>query len=753
MKAILSGQTGAAVCIEGEQLYSISLNSPETWTAQQQWELPYLFPDATDILQLENVSRSEVIERLRLEWAQDRALQLILILLDREEELQTHIEAAECLDDFFKLREVREYVENRLYSSPLPSTADLNTAIHLSATSSLVHLTEFLRNLHSDQEEISKRVAAWEALPISLFDRPTSKQDFYCEAVRHGAFRLFVTERHKKNLAVIQLLSHPHFRGSSKARNIFQTWAAPFKESITNIEFESQESNYDSYIRTDVAYKKRSKSSPDIFQKVEIQKESIKKLLREGKHELALRFTKDLIANQRRDSEPKHIAKSLCDLAQFAKGLGSSELQLEFASKAIAEAPDDSWAHATIGDAYRSLGEFQKAQDEYHTAGRLGNVEIALNGRAQVLKDLGQLDEALDIFAQCALEFPDDLFCRNGRAAALADYGKFQQALDAYDEILQEFPYDLVSVTGRAQVIREMGRLSEAFRVFSDVAEGYPEEIIPQYSRAEVLRELGELEKADTAFADLTKRFPLAPEVWNGYARIQRDLGRFTEALNHFNRIITEFPLNPSVYIGLAETYRKIGDLPEALRAYELVMDRFPRSAYARNGKASVLVAMGDYVNAVRILPTNLPATQNEWVAYHIRGMAQLRSGRLEKAEEIFEWGVSETPWVSQRAYFKTALASLRVQQKRYPEVFPLVEEIIHPSIEPIARALIMHASGELGDIPRLNQSYESIRSTSAPVVIELREALVARYRRQTTSPLPDSWFFLHECDSLLLAA
>jgi len=199
MKAILSGQTAIAVCIEGESLYSISLDSPESWIAQQKWELPHLFADATDILQLENVSRSEVIDKLKLEWAQDRSLQLILILLDHEEEPQTRLEAAECLDDFLNQGEVRKYVENHLYSSPLPSTADLNGAIQLSADSLLVHLTEFLSTLQSDQEEISKRFAAWEALPISLFGNPTGKRDFYYEAVRHGAFRLFVTERQKKN--------------------------------------------------------------------------------------------------------------------------------------------------------------------------------------------------------------------------------------------------------------------------------------------------------------------------------------------------------------------------------------------------------------------------------------------------------------------------------------------------------------------------------------------------------------------------
>jgi hypothetical protein len=119
----------------------------------------------------------------------------------------------------------------------------------------------------------------------------------------------------------------------------------------------------------------------------------------------------------------------------------------------------------------------------------------------------------------------------------------------------------------------------------------------------------------------------------------------------------------------------------------------------------------------------------------------------------MFEWGSTECPWVSQREYFKTALASLRIQQKRYEEVAPLVQKIIYPSIQPIAHVLIMHASGELGNTLLFKQSYESIRDIAAPVVIELRDALAKRYRQQNTSTPPDSWFFLQECDSLLLAA
>lgn len=475
-----------------------------------------------------------------------------------------------------------------------------------------------------------------------------------------------------------------------------------------------------------------------------------------GSTNLALHYCKELIATQRQVSKPEHIAKSLCDLAQFAKKLGSPELQSEFASKAVAEAPGDAWSYATLGDAYRALTDYQKSLTMYHTAGVLGDPRVALNGRAEVLKDLGQVEDAIKIYEQCVKNFPDDIVSRNGRAAAFAYYGKFQQALDAYDDILRQQPFDPVTASGRAQVLREMGRLDEAFEEFSALAKNYPEDLIQQSARAEVLRELGKVKEAEKCFADLVEHFPLSSQVLYSHARILRDLGLFSQSINEHKKNINLFPLSPWSYIGIADTYKKIGNLTEALRAYDLAISKFPHQGafLSRNGKASVLVAMGDYANALNILPSNLPASQGEWVAYHIRGLVYMRSGDLSKAEKIFEWGSTECPWPMNSEYFKTSLASLRIQQKRYHEVAPLVQKIINPSIEPIACALVMHASGELGDTPLFNESYKCIKDIAAPAVIELRDALAKRYRHgETSSTPPDNWFFTQECDSLLLAA
>lgn len=282
MKALISGQAGIAVCIENGQFYSLNVDSLDTWSELHECEIRRLISDANDLLQLDNASRSDVFTKLKVEWAQDRSLQLVLILLDKEEETEIRIEAAECLNDFFNQEEVTNYVANRLYSSPLPLSADLNGAVQLSSGFSLV--TTFFSTLQKDQDEISKRVTAWNALPNSLFEN-NDKSTFHADAIRHGVFRIFVTERHKKNLAIVNLLSHPYFRGSSRARTIFQKWAAPFKESAINIEFESPETDYAAFDEAKSKSKKRHKGGIHfIYKNAEKQKDAIKKLLRDGKH-------------------------------------------------------------------------------------------------------------------------------------------------------------------------------------------------------------------------------------------------------------------------------------------------------------------------------------------------------------------------------------------------------------------------------------------------------------------------------------
>jgi len=492
-----------------------------------------------------------------------------------------------------------------------------------------------------------------------------------------------------------------------------------------------------------------------MFLRVEKQKAAIKEQLKSGNRDLALRFTEQLVDAQKRNSEREQLAKSLCDLAAFAKRLGDSGLQLQLSSWATTEVPEDAWSHGQLGDAYRSLGEYDRALDEFATAGALGDERIALLGRAEVLKDLGQTAEALAIYQRCVEMFPADRVSRNGHAAALATFGRFQESLRLYDELCKSVPADVVSLAGRAEVLRDMGRLEEALRELDTITSMFSDGIIPACARGEVLRELGRFDEALAWFQRIAKQFPLSATPRDGVAKVLKELGLLEESLAAYRDTAIEFPLEQTAYIGIADVQRRRGSLEDALTAYAEVKERFPRSAFMRNGLASVLTALGRYAEAERLLPRHPPASRGEWIAYHIRGMIYLRSGKLDKAAKIFEHGLAENPWPSERSYFQTALAALEIRRRRYQRTLELLKPPAAISVEPVAALMRMHAHGALRQTEEMESVYRTAVRPRNPMLLALREDLVAHFRRAPfgrTGPTEGA-LVRRECDALLLAA
>ena len=747
MKALVSGQAGLAIVKEGNHFCMISKDTSSAFVRISDADVRLCFGSLNDLTEFDAGSVEGLAEEIEVRQSSDRALQLALILLDREEPQEVCGEAAECLRELFSIDVVITHVANRLYSAPMPDAADLERAIELCNGDSVTQ--GFFKDLSDDQQEISERWNAWESLPIRLFGSLQEKWAFHSVAVRGGAFRLFVKESDKGDWALYQMLSHPEFRGNPKARVVFQAWHRPFKTS---------------YTPDRSTFSKETVSQPDVgiqspvsahkaFKQAERQRDTIKKLLVKGNLQQALRYTDELIINQRRNSQPEHLAKSLCDLAQFAKECGSPELQLTFSRKATEEAPQDAWAYATLGDAYRGVAKYQEALDAFQKSVVFGDHRAGNIGRAEVLKELGQLDEALEVLEFCVSQFPGDEIAANSRAAALADFGRFKEALDAYDELLTDTPYDTVTRSGRAQVLRVLGRLPEALHEFTAIVRDFPQDAIPSFARAEVLREMGDFEKAELEMRSLIDRFPDDSFPRLGRARTLRDLGRFDEALAAFDEAIRFHPLNMAGRVGKADTYRRLGKLELAKRAYEDVIRRVDSVRYVRFGLASVLVAQSDYAAALALLPDKLPASKSEWVAFHIRGMTFLRSGDFSKAREVLEWGVEECPWGEQREYFATALATCRIREGRCQEAISLVEQVSTVSVFPTSLAIGMHAYAELGDDQGFRRAYDAIPVTASPVVLSLRDSLVNLYKSTNDVQFGAEQIFAAECDSLLLAA
>lgn len=738
--------------------YALHLEQADDPIECADWSIPHLFADCTDVEVIRNTSESSVRQQLELMWAKDRAVHLFLILLDKDEDRENRALAAECLEDFFSEVKVVTHVGYRLYSAVLPAQADASWPCQDAETMGFTRLARFIRQLVADQLEIRKRCEAWDSLPLDLFESTHYKESFMSHLRKAGAIYCFVTGKERGNLALLNLMLNPRIRGLKNSRTILQQWAAPFRERVTDSTFDRRENAIE---ERQYQVNKRSKrsgrrvSGSEALKNVQLQKGSIKDLLNRGDRLRAWRYARELVESQRENSEPKHIAMSLCDLAQHAKSLGDIDLQLNFSKWASKEMPTDPWPYAQVGDAYRSFGNYEKALQAFQECGALGDELFALCGRAEVLKDTGAFDESIAVYNECIKRAPDNSVPVNGRASVYAVRGDFDSALSLYKDAAEQFGDAPVTLCGRAQVLRDMGRLADALAEIDEAINRIGFDTAALCTKAGIQSELSNFEEAVDLYNQVIAYDPMNVYALNGLAYTYREMGEYEKALNLFDQITRSFKMDASGYNGKADVLRRQGRLADALGAYEAARRKFPRRSVLANGLACVLAALGRFPEALSCLPDNLPATFSEWVAYHIRGMIALKQRNFDAAIEIFRHGLANNPWGLEKAYYGTALSVALIERRELTEAINLLSSSVTPALQPVVRIIQMHAFAEMANRREAFRCYYELRNVVQGHLIDVRDRLHERYLVGESTPTYwlDEQIFSKECNAILLAA
>jgi hypothetical protein len=231
MDALISAQAGTALLIQGSDLTSLHVDSPDLAIPRRPEEVHLLFGEALDLQVLEGVDRDQVVRWLTREVNSTEALQLSLILLDPELSVEVRSEAAEELDGLLAEGEPREGLERVLFAHPLPQDADLSGALAHSEQAPRVH--DLLSQLADLQPLIAEVHRAWIVLPDSLFESPADRRRFQAALVREGLFRDLVQVRRAGTSIeafLITALLNPVLRKSvQKLRPVMQALTAPFR--------------------------------------------------------------------------------------------------------------------------------------------------------------------------------------------------------------------------------------------------------------------------------------------------------------------------------------------------------------------------------------------------------------------------------------------------------------------------------------------------------------------------------------------
>jgi tetratricopeptide (TPR) repeat protein len=619
MDALISGEAGVALLLDGAVLRSMHLDHGPEPVVRRREEVRLLFGDARDLQVLESVTQAEVAVRLEAAAARIDGLQLVLILLDPELTADTRLTAAAEAEELLARPGIAEAVESILYAEPLPAGADPAGALDF-CSKGAPRAARLLSELVERQALIAEARAAWQQVPQAVIGTPEDREYAQAVFVREGLFRSLVlareTGRHVADFRVGALLD-PEVKKLRNHREILRCWLEPFHQEREHRQREEQRVEAaDVVAEGDPRPYRRGLDRQKRLADVDSQKAAIVAAMEHGDLARARRYVTELIRLQTSGGQnPVYACKSLCDLAIRAKALSLPDLQLELSRTATDLKPDDAWSWVQYADAMLDTGGLEAALAASENAIAFGSQVAGGSVRAAALRALGRLDEALTLYEEVIESFPEAEVARNGRADLLRALNRLGEALSEYDSVIAAFPDSIVARCGRAEVLRSLNRPAEALAAYDAVIADFPHNVVARAGRAEVLRSLNRPEEALAAYAEVIRAFPQDVVARNGRAELLRSLNRLEEALAAYAEVIRAFPQDVVARTGRAEVLRSLNRPEEALAAYDEATGAFPRNVVARTGRAEVLrslnrpeEALAAYAEVIRAFPQDVVA-------------------------------------------------------------------------------------------------------------------------------------------------
>ncbi len=674
MEALISGQAGVAVLIEGNTATSFSIDEPNVHIPLSTSSVSYIFSHVTDLLKFKGISKDKALSELEVAWGKDRIMQLSLLLLNTEESRDIRISAAESIEEFLADRHLEDYLLNRFFMAPLP--LPVNEALDLVRKSAFSRVFHVLEHVEKHQAQIRRCRSAWNSLPVETFKNPEAKRQFESILVATGAFRHFSEALNKpENFGSVLLQILKQVGELPNSRNVILMWTKSFKpqQFKRRLEASIEEEELGAIaVPREGPDKAKKLRAHEVLESITKQKQAIVHLIKRGDLQLARRYVDQLIKFQMKNGGEKYAVKSLCDLAQQAKEASNYSLQLELAKSAVDLLPSDGWACGQLGDAFYCLDQYDSALKCFDLADQAGESAYASTGRARILRGQGQFEKALDAYLGVMRDFPKEVIPWIGRAEVLRDMWKLEEALSAYEEAIERFPHEKAPRCGRAAVLKDLGQFSDALKAYQANIVEFPDDQISYAGQADVLRSMGRHTEALDAYTNAADRFPDEIIPRNGRANILREMGNPDQALAIYDEIIASFPPNEFTLCGRAETLKGMGRFNEATLAYNAIVNQFPRTAIALCGKASVLEKKGEFQSALQIYDEAVRKFPRDIVPWSGRAEVLRKLGDFQNALEAYERILARDPSNKRVHYTK---ASILVAMGRYSDAKLLLPE------------------------------------------------------------------------------
>jgi tetratricopeptide (TPR) repeat protein len=317
-----------------------------------------------------------------------------------------------------------------------------------------------------------------------------------------------------------------------------------------------------------------------------------------------------------------------------------------YGAKLLKGAYGDPQLHALVAEAYRHMGDLQKAKNHYQRAIEKDRAALELRyGLLAVLWERGEYAELLSESARILQKNRSDETGGYFHSLALARTGSaIEQVLAELQQQVTRRGPDPVLMAELASAYSRAGmpELAEGWYVRSmKAAEPTAESLL---SLAAVYEALGKRDKLGETFSRYLELAPDDRAVRRRLIHVLLEQDAFAEAADHITTLLPREPNNAKLKSTLAVCYRRSGRYPEALVIIRDLLSRDPGAEELVKAAVYCLDRMGARAVGMKAIESFMRERGVSLSLVLMLGVLQFQEEALEKAASTFRQAVSMAP-------------------------------------------------------------------------------------------------------------
>ena len=312
----------------------------------------------------------------------------------------------------------------------------------------------------------------------------------------------------------------------------------------------------------------------------------------------------------------------------YAEAIGQFE-------RALTLQPGASVVHYHLGQAYRELGEFDRAEEALARSGpnrvamadplmhelttlAIGALPHLARGHAAARE--GRLADAESAYRQAVAADATNVRAHESLATLLLRRGDPEGAIEHFGVAVRLAPENAQAHSDLGVLLAELGRNDRALEHLGRAVELEPGLVQALLTLGNVRTRLGRLDEAEATYRRVLESEPGNGEARLGLGAVLAQNGNFEQAvveLREALRLAPEAEQAPRVHFGLAEALVHTGRLEEALPHYTRVREIDPAQSLAWLREATVLMGLGRFADARAVLEARLRVDATDGRAAH----------------------------------------------------------------------------------------------------------------------------------------